>query len=284
MGDPAIVDREFKMTRANFLAIADMIRQNTGIQLTDRKQDMVYSRLSRRLRNLGMTEFDQYLSYVETPDGAQELVQLVNALTTNLTKFFREPHHLEHVADTMLPECIAEKGGLGRLRIWSAGCSTGQEPYSIAMTLMDTLSNIAQWDARILATDLDTSVLATGAAGIYDSRDIAQLNPKWKKWFSPEKYGEKAQHKIDDRLRKLIAFKKLNLMGKWPMRGPFDAIFCRNVMIYFDKPTQQKLVQRYADLLKPGGYLYVGHSEVLMNGQSGLEALGHTIYRKAVNS
>lgn len=275
------VDREFRMTKDDFDTISDMIRQNTGIQLSERKQDMVYARLSRRLRALGMTQFDQYLRFVSTPEGSQELVQLVNALTTNLTKFFREPHHLDHLRDVVLPEAVEQSGPgrKGRLRIWSAGCSTGQEPYSIAIAMQESPANLAGWDNRILATDLDTQVLEKGAAGIYDARDIEQLDPARKKWFSPEK-SEKGDYVIDASLRKLVAFKKLNLMGNWPMKGPFDAIFCRNVMIYFDKPTQSKLVDRYANLLKPNGYLYVGHSEVLLSAQTQFRALGHTIYQK----
>ena len=268
---------EIPLTDADFASIVRFVHEASGIALGDTKRDLVYGRLRRRLRMLGLGSFAAYRSLLDGPEGAAERVRMVNAITTNLTGFFREMHHFEHLAREVLPKLRGARGNR-RLRIWSAGCSSGEEPYTIAMTLRAAMPDLAQWDARILATDIDTDMVAHGAAGLYDAQRAASI---------PEGYRRGAVQKqpdgrmaMGDPLRSLITFKPLNLLGQWPMRGPFDVIFCRNVVIYFDKPTQRALFDRYAEILAPDGHLYIGHSETLFRVSERFVHLGRTIYRK----
>jgi len=269
--------------------IFTLVRERTGIVLTDKKTDMVYARLAKRLRQLGMRSFKEYRACLEDPDGgAEELVSFINAITTNLTRFFREEHHFEHLRTEVLGSLAAEQpstAGRRRLRIWSAGCSTGQEPYSIAMTVLGELRSLEKWDARILATDLDTAVLETGKAGLYKVEDTAGIpEPLRKRFIDPApdsrgRFGE-SMMRIAPALRDLVVFKQLNLLGPWPMKGPFDAIFCRNVMIYFDRETQMSLADRFAEMLRPDGWLYLGHSESLLKNSDRYALRGRTIFRR----
>jgi len=252
---------------------------------------MVYSRLARRLRALGLTRFKDYRALLDDPEN-DEIIACINAITTNLTRFFRESHHFDHLRDEVLPK--AAQGSLAgngkrRFRLWSAGCSTGEEAYSMAMTVAEFVKTPAAWDMRILATDLDTQVLATASAGLYPKKALDTVSAaQRKRWFarppdSPRFKVEddaKERFKIDSRVRNLIAFKQLNLLEGWPMKGPFDAIFCRNVMIYFDRETQKTLVDRFADLLKPDGFLYLGHSESLFRVTDRFHHLGQTIHQR----
>lgn len=274
------IRREFEYTQADFDYIRKLVYDISGINLSDVKKDMVYSRLARRLRALGLPNFATYCKYLDS-HRSDELVNAINAITTNLTHFFREHHHFEKLKNEVLPELITKKPRGSRLRIWSAGCSTGEEPYSIAMTVRDAMPNFKSWDAKILATDLDSNVIAHCNDGVYDVKRIEPVDEKLvRKWFKPMPDNSN-KVKVSPDLASDITFKVLNLMDHWPIRGPFDVIFCRNVVIYFDKPTQQKLFKRFYDLLAPGGYLFLGHSEQLGPIQTQFQALGKTSFRKS---
>jgi len=274
------VHREFTYTQSDFEIIKDIVYKESGINLSDAKQDMVYSRLARRLRVLKLTDFKDYCNYLDTHQ-QDELFHAINAITTNLTHFFRENHHFDLLKERIIPDLVKNQHRGKRLRVWSAGCSTGEEAYSIAMSIKDSLPNHSQWDCKILATDLDTNVIDTCIAGIYDEKRIESIDQRnTKRWFRAHP-TQPRKVVIDEELKKNITFKQLNLMNDWPIKGPFDVIFCRNVVIYFDKPTQQKLFARYYDLLTPGGYLLLGHSEQLGKMQEKFEVLGKTSFRKA---
>ncbi len=264
------------MTANDFKSIVSRVRELTGIVLGESKRDLVYGRLGRRLRLRGCASFADYIALLDGPDGEDEKVDLVNAITTNLTSFFREPHHFEALAKTVLPSLAAAPSR--RLRIWSAACSSGEEPYSIAMVVQKTIADVQHWDARILATDIDTEMIATSRSGLYELAKTVAI---------PRELARGQITKVDanivemsPRLKELIRFRPLNLLGPWPFRGLFDVIFCRNVVIYFDKDTQRRLFDRFADALVPGGWLFVGHSESLFRVSDRFEHLGRTIYRK----
>ena len=274
--------RQFEFGPEDFRFVADLVRQRSGIVLADNKQDMVYGRLSRRLRALGMTTFNDYCAFVKSPEGREELTDFTNALTTNLTSFFRENHHFEHLRDVVLPHCIAkaEAGGGRRLRLWSAGSSSGEEAYSAAMILHSTLPHPERWDARILATDIDSSMVAQGRAGVYDAERVARIPDSLRKRFIQPVPGRPDKVQMAPLLRQTVAFKRLNLLGAWPVSGPFDVIFCRNVAIYFDKPTQARLYGRLGELLAEDGFLYIGHAENLLSTGCTFKAHGRTIYSR----
>ncbi|NVK18299.1 MAG: protein-glutamate O-methyltransferase [Methylocystaceae bacterium] len=275
--------REFPFSDDDFLTLSDMIHQKTGIVLKNHKKDMVYGRLSRRLRKLGIQSFSDYLLFLSSEKGEAEVGSLINAITTNLTRFFREPHHFVHLSEKALPEILEniKTGRQDRLRIWSAGCSSGEEPYSIAMALEEALvaHDMLGIDARILATDLDTNMLQRGRNGDYLKNHFDNLPEKYKIFIKQAEDREDCYHVLDD-LRRYIAFKQLNLLSEWPMKGLFDVIFCRNVMIYFDNDDKIQLTQRLINQLRPGGFLMIGHSETILNNIDGLELIGRTIYRK----
>jgi chemotaxis protein methyltransferase CheR len=274
-------EREFRFTEQDFARVRTLLYQYAGISLNDSKVDLVYGRLSRRLRATGYTDFKSYLAFVTSAHGGAELVNFVNALTTNLTAFFREPHHFDYLQQRLLPESMRWHDCDRRIRYWSAGCSTGEEAYSIAMVVREHLPAARDWDLKILATDLDSSVVEAARGGRYTAQRIAGLSrQRAAKWFHAMGDRGSDEVQIDASLRELVTFKQLNLMQQWPMRGPFDAIFCRNVVIYFDKPTQQNLFDRYADLLVEGGYLFLGHSESMYQLCDRFELIGQTIYRK----
>lgn len=269
-------NKEFAMTDADYRFISQAVYQECGIVLSDHKKDMVYSRLARRIRFLKLSSFSQYIQYVEN-NKSLEFGELINAITTNLTSFFREPHHFDFVKSTIIPELRDIHKLDKRVRVWSAGCSTGMEPYSISMTLLNQFPN--DWDVKILATDLDTNVLQTAKTGIYQSQSLTGVNESLlKQHFLHDRSGE--QYKVKPQLQRDITFKQLNLLEGWPMKGPFDVIFCRNVVIYFDTETKTKLFKRYARLLRPNGYLILGHSETMSRDVAEFEAIGRTIYRK----
>jgi chemotaxis protein methyltransferase CheR len=271
--------REFPFTLKEYRRLSAFVHGRTGITLPDHKINMVYSRLTRRLRELGFSAFAEYCDYYSSPEGEDEIEYLINALTTNLTRFFREKHHFDHLAENLFSDLSTDgTNGRTRMRIWSAGCSTGEEPYSIAMTYRETASARVQCDMRILATDIDSSVVARGATGRYGSQSVAELGKGRR--YRHFTAGSGSEWQVRPELRQLIAFKQLNLLDAWPMKGPFDAIFCRNVMIYFDNPTKARLVQRFADLLAPGGWLYIGHSETILDQKTVFRLRGPTIYQK----
>ena len=269
--------REFPMSDHNFVRIKNIAYKITGINLTDQKKNMVYSRLARRIRDRNLNSFDQYCDLIES-SGNNEITDFVNAITTNLTSFFREGHHFDYLKSTVFPFLLKKHAKTQRIRMWSAGCSTGEEPYSIAICLKESMP-VKAWDIKLLGTDLDTNVVQHASQGIYSIDRVDGLDtPIKKKWFKTDSSGENAL--VASELKKIVTFKQLNLLDQWPMSGPFDVIFCRNVVIYFDKETQRKLFDHFADLLAPDGYLFIGHSENLSKVTDRFELIGRTIYRR----
>jgi chemotaxis protein methyltransferase CheR len=271
-------DREFAFSDADFRGLAGLAYEYAGIALAESKRNLVYTRLSRRLRALGLASFRDYRNYLASTES--ELEQFINAISTNLTRFFREGHHFDHFrAHIAVPFSTHLSRSAGRrLRVWSAGCSTGEEPYTIAIVLAHQIRDIAQHDVRILATDIDTAVLTKGMAGEYPLSGIGDIPKTYQGYFRPSDSGSDVV--MDASVRSLIRFGRLNLMESWPFRGKFDAIFCRNVMIYFDNPTKAQIVDRFTQQLQPGGFLYIGHSESLMGSHPGLRLVGRTVYRR----
>ncbi|WP_372767485.1 protein-glutamate O-methyltransferase CheR [Pseudoalteromonas sp.] len=269
--------KEFQLTDGEFELIAKMVYDACGIVLGNHKREMVYSRLARRIRLLSLSSFAQYIDYLEEHK-QQEFSHFINAITTNLTSFFREPYHFDFLRETLIPQILEQNSTTKRVRIWSAGCSTGEEPYSIAMTIADRFP--PSWDVKILATDLDSNVLAKASTGEYAENSITGLDESLKKRFFLRN-KQTGLFKIRPELKRRIYFKRLNLLQDWPMKGPFDVIFCRNVVIYFDQPTKESLFQRYAEKLCLEGHLFLGHSESMHKSQTQFVALGKTMYRKA---
>ena len=270
-----LVEGEFAFTAEDFARGAALLREDSGIHLPDSKATLVYSRLAKRLRALGLESFGQYIKLVASDDGAEERRSMLAALTTNVTRFFREPHHFDHLRDHALPALLDQARAGGRVRIWSAGCSSGEEPYTIALTLLSALPEIGDLDVRILATDIDPVIIRRARAGVYDEDAISAIPSG-----ARSRYLERADGggwSVGPAVRRLITFNELNLMGPWPMKGQFQVIFCRNVAIYFDDPTQERLWDRYADSLSPGGRLYIGHSERVSSAR--FEPDGLTSYR-----
>jgi chemotaxis protein methyltransferase CheR len=273
-GEPQLVDGEYRFTARDFAAIRELLHADSGIHLPDSKATLVYSRLAKRLRKLGVASFADYCNLVARPEGAAERRQMLTALTTNVTRFYREPHHFDHLKQELARWAPAVRAG-GRLRLWSAGCSTGQEPYSIAMTVLAALPDAARLDVRILATDIDPAVLETARAGRYSEAEIEPVPPEARRAFLNEEGGGWT---VSDALRELIVFNELNLMHpSWPIRGRFQAIFCRNVAIYFETAAQDRLWGRLTDALAADGRLYIGHSERV--AETRLVSDGLTVYR-----
>jgi chemotaxis protein methyltransferase CheR len=270
-------EREYTLSGPEFDQIRALVRRHTGISLADSKRELVYSRLTRRLRQLRLRSFREYIALLDDAD-TPELEEFTNAITTNLTSFFRERHHFDHLTESVFPELEKRNAASRRLRIWSAGCSTGEEPYSLAMTLQDSMARFRGWDVRILATDLDSRVLAFASAGEYPEERFERMPAAQReRWFAGRGGGILS---ATPELKALIAFRQLNLMHPWPFRGPFDVIFCRNVVIYFDKDTQRNLFGRMADMQRPGDHLFIGHSESLFKVCDLYERIGKTVYRR----
>jgi len=270
--------REFVYTRKDFERLCQLVDRHTGIQLASGKEDMLYGRLSRRLRKVGLDSFKAYIQLLEEDETSDEFGEFINSVTTNLTSFFREEHHFDYLKKTLLPELMQRNQASRRIRIWSAGSSTGEEPYSIAMTVAETMP--PGWDVKILATDLDTDVLLHGENGIYDDSRVEGLDKAVvKRWFTKSK-SQPGKVRVKSELQNLIYFRKLNLLKSWPMKGPIDIIFCRNVIIYFDMPTKQKLMDRYANMLVDGGHLFLGHSEAMNNMSNRFSLDGKSVYSK----
>jgi chemotaxis protein methyltransferase CheR len=272
-GEIALSDREFSRVKAR-------VYSQAGISLSDAKRTLVVSRLSKIVRQLRLPSFDAYLDHLERGAPERDTQDFVNALTTNLTRFYREDHHFDHLVE-YVGQLITRRPRVGpdgkpKLRIWSAGCSTGQEPYTIGMCLLAALPDLKRWDFKILATDIDTNVLAKAATGVYPEAELNGLSAERARLFER---GSDGSVRVPMAVRSLISFKPLNLMTAWPMKGPFDAIFCRNVAIYFDKPTQGELFGRLGKLIVPEGFLYIGHSENLGSGGEGFRLVGKTIYQ-----
>ena len=249
------------LSASQFSTISRIIHDRCGICFPEGKEVLVKSRLIKRLRILGLGGFDQYLRYIDEDSSGTELATMIDALTTNKTNFFRESHHFDFIRTRMLPEFRESNS---KIRFWSAGCSTGEEPYSLAILLSNELPQTRRNNCQILATDISRRVLAIAREGVYSEESLNQASPSlWKKHVVCTQTKPDRVYRIGDEERAMIRFAYLNLTESWPMKGPFDAIFCRNVMIYFDGDTRKKLVRRFYDLIKPGGYLFVGHSESL---------------------
>ncbi len=267
-------DREFHFTDQDFEQIRQLIYEHAGISLSPIKRDMVYSRIARRLRATGLRSFSDYLDRLNS--SGEEWQNFVNSLTTNLTSFFREAHHFPVLAEHAVRQ---RSYGRSPVLLWSSACSTGEEPYSMAMTLIDAFGS---WrpPVKILATDLDTNVVKVAEAGIYPEERVARMPEKdVKRFFLRGKGNQKGFVRVRPELRALISFRSLNLLDvKWPIKGPFDGIFCRNVMIYFDKPTQYKILARFRPLMRDDGLLYVGHSESLAHAADLFRLQGKTVY------
>jgi chemotaxis protein methyltransferase CheR len=271
--DAQITPQEFEFVRT-------VVEKNAGIVLSSNKMQLVQGRLVRRARELGLSSIGEYCDIIRN-GGPEELVGLINAITTNVTSFFRESHHFDALTSVMLPEAIGRNERSRRLRIWSAGCSSGEEPYSIAMASAEALNNTRGWDFKILATDIDSEILHIAEQGYYTSERMTGISDeRRRRWFVRDDTNEEGDLQVIAELKSLITFRPLNLMNNWPMRGPFDVIFCRNVMIYFDQPTRDRLLMRYAGLLADGGYLCLGHSESIHSQHSHFKLVGRTIYRK----
>ncbi|HOY69860.1 MAG TPA: CheR family methyltransferase [Methylotenera sp.] len=264
--------REFDFTAQDFARVRKLIYQHAGISLSEAKTDMVYSRVGRRLRVLGLATFKEYLDHLENEDSAEEWQAFTNALTTNLTSFFREEHHFpilaEHLQALKTP-----------IRIWCSAASTGEEPYTIAMTACEAFGTMRP-PVEIIATDIDTNVLATAARGVYADDRVSKLSEvRCKKFFQRGTGANAGSVRVRNELKSLITFHQLNLLDdQWPLKEPFDVIFCRNVMIYFDKPTQSKIISRFLPLMKPHALLFAGHSENFLYISDALHLRGKTVY------
>jgi chemotaxis protein methyltransferase CheR len=269
------VSTEFLFTDSDFSKVRAMIHRRAGIALGEQKRQMVYSRLSRRLRELRLPEFSSYLELLESRQDGDEWQSFINSLTTNLTSFFREAHHFpvlaEHVRKAREP-----------VTIWCSAASTGEEPYSIAITLIEALGDKAN-AARVISTDIDTAVLAKAQAGVFTSEQVKALSPERLRRFFNKGTGSNAgKVRIRPEVAQLVKFSRLNLLDpSWSVKEPVDAIFCRNVMIYFDKPTQKKVLDRFAPLLKTNGLLFAGHSENASLVNQTFKPLGQTVYELA---
>lgn len=264
----SLSDQEFERLRS-------LVKDHTAIELSDAKRALVFSRFSRRLRALGLSTFGQYCDLVEDGDET-EIGALATTITTNFTRFFREDHHFD-----FLQKSLNAYSDTRRLRIWSAGCATGEEPYSIAITLLESIPDIARWDIRILATDIDTNALHQAASGIFPEERLATVDDAIRKrWFFRGRGRNGKRVRISKDVANLISFRELNLIHEWPMRNPFDIIFCRNVMIYFDKDFKKSLVRGFSSLQRPGDLLFVGHSENLMNISDAYAPVDRTVYER----
>ncbi|HEY1724217.1 MAG TPA: protein-glutamate O-methyltransferase [Steroidobacteraceae bacterium] len=269
--------REYELSDDDFQRIRSLAHERLGIALAESKRELVYGRLSRRLRALKLRDFASYLKCVEGGNG-QELQHFCNAITTNLTSFFRESHHFDFLAQ-LLPELERRNAQRRRLRFWSAGCSTGEEAYSIAMVVLENTGHLCDWNIRILATDVDTNVLAHARHGQYGADRLEKIEPeRVQRWFEPSSDGR--HYRVHEPLRQLVSFKTLNLIDHWPMHGPIDVIFCRNVVIYFDRDTQRQIVARMAGLQRLDDHLLVGHSESLLHVSKQYRLVGDTIHRR----
>jgi chemotaxis protein methyltransferase CheR len=277
--DTEISDREFTLFR-------DLIAVQTGIALNDHKRHLLRARLGKRLRSLGLESFSAYYEYLTQSDpSGQEMMRFINAMTTNKTDFFREPHHFDFLQERWAPtrRALAARTSDRTVRFWSAGCSSGEEPYTLAMVLSEALCNEPGWDVKILASDLDSDILARAKAGIYPSERIGVIPPSLlKRYFLRGIRNNVGVVKVRRELGDMITFRRINFNdASWPIRSQFDGIFCRNVLIYFSREAQQRILERLLKCLKPDGVLFLGHSESIFGLVDGLQHLGNTIYARA---
>ena len=261
-GTASLVEGEFALTAEDFRHIAQILHSHAGIALGEGKAALVYSRLAKRLRALGLRSFREYCALIDGVDGVDERQAMTAALTTNVTRFYREPHHFDDLLNRVMPKLAERARAGGRVRLWSAACSNGQEPYSMALAVLAALPEAAELDVRILATDIDPNMVAEGAEGTYSEEALEQAPATlWRRHFDRGPGAGRNRWTAGPALRRLVAFRELNLIGDWPMKGRFDVIFCRNVVIYFDEATQERVWSRFTPLMTPGATLYIGHSE-----------------------
>lgn len=274
------------LTDRDFHKISDLVYEHCGINLHAGKKELVRARLAKRLRQGNFRTFSEYMRHVLEDTTGKEFSVLIDSLSTNLTSFFREGQHFEFLRNKFLPSLMERKRAKPdfRVRAWSAGCSSGEEPYSIAITLLDAVQGQGRWDIKILATDISTSVLEVAKTGIYDKQRVEPVSPMQRqRYFLVSRTEDQKVFEVNQHLRDIVIFKYLNLMGNWPIdtrHGGLDFIFCRNVMIYFDKPTQRRLVNRFWDILSSGGILFTGHSESLTGIEHKFRYVQPTIYAK----
>ena len=259
---PFITESDLSLTEEQFLRVSDAIYNHCGINLHDGKKTLVRARLAKRLRQSDFRNVSDYIDFALSAEGNKEFHSLVDSISTNLTSFFREKVHFDYLKNNFLPQLLSS--GKNSILVWSAGCSSGEEPYSLAITLLEATEGYGGGDIKILATDVSREILDRARHGTYDKNRVSPLNPQQRQqYLVPNVIEGHKVYQVKNNLRSLIRFKYLNLMEQWPFRGPFDVIFCRNVMIYFDKPTQEKLTNRFYDCLGQGGLLCIGHSESL---------------------
>jgi chemotaxis protein methyltransferase CheR len=266
---------QLALSAAQFEQVRRTVHEKCGINLTPGKEELVKARLVKRLQALNLTSFDAYLQFVKQDLSGKELAQMLDVLTTNKTYFYRESAHFDYLCQELLPNFRQPK-----LRIWSAGCSSGEEPYTIGALLREHLKNLDRYDVRILATDLSSRVLEKAQAATYPAEAFSEMPPTLVQKHFTMTGGQARQYRVNDNVRKLVSFARLNLLSDWPMKGPFDMIFCRNVMIYFDLPTRDRLVNRYWRMLAPGGHLFIGHSESLNGINHQYQYVQPAAYRK----
>jgi chemotaxis protein methyltransferase CheR len=275
--------KDVTLDESEFQRISELVYDHCGINLHDGKRELVRARLAKRLREGRFTSFSEYIEHVLNDTTGQEWSILVDSLSTNLTKFFREDQHFDYMRQELLPRIVAakRKANQHRIRGWSAGCSSGEEPYSIAITLSEAISGLGRWDIKLLATDVSTRVLEKARKGVYDEERIEPIPMQWRnKYLRPVHDRGQTLYEVDHALKEMVITRHLNLMQEWPIKGPIDFIFCRNVMIYFDKPTQSRLIQRFHSLLDSGGILFTGHSESLTGIEHAFKYVKPTIYMK----
>ncbi|MFP4347343.1 MAG: CheR family methyltransferase [Desulfococcaceae bacterium] len=265
-----------ELSEKQFRKIAQLVYSLCGINLKDGKQALVRARLMKRLRALKMIGFDEYMDYIESEEGQGELSFMVDVMTTNKTHFFREPEHFNYLCDHILPKLNRR-----RMRFWTAACSSGEEPFSLAILLREHIQEISCPDIRILATDISMRMLERARQAVYGEEVLRDVPPMFlQKYFTKRRQSGGRQYQLKEEVRRMVQLAWLNLMDPWPMKGPFDVIFCRNVMIYFDRQTQQRLINRFWALLDSGGYLFVGHSEGLSAVQHKFRYVRPAVYRK----
>ncbi|MGB8623846.1 MAG: protein-glutamate O-methyltransferase [Paracoccaceae bacterium] len=270
----------YRFTPEDFGVISDIVYREAGICLSDVKSALVYSRLVKRVRSLGLPSFRDYCAVVRRPESDAERQKMISALTTNVTRFHREEHHYRHFGEQVLPALLKRAASGGRIRLWSAACATGEEAYGLAFRILEKAPNAPDMDIRILATDIDPPALAIAEAGKYSVEALAPLGKEMIQSFFDPVDDAASQMKVGASPRRLITFRRLNLIRAWPVRGPFDVVFCRNVAIYFDSDTQAGLWQGFADVMAPNGALYIGHSERITGPAAACFRLeGTTTYR-----
>ena len=272
--------REFSFSRKEFDKLRKIANEYTGIVVSDDKYDMYYARLTKRLRALGLASFAAYIQYLQQ-NQTTEFTPFIDSITTNLTSFYREKHHFDQLKKDIIPALLNSSGFDKKIRVWSAGCSTGEEPYTIAMTLLEVLTSSPGVSARILASDIDTTVLQRAASGVYEIGRTDGLDKDiLKRWFLRGKGSKQGYVRVSPMLQKIIEFRQFNLIRDFPIKEKFNIIFCRNVVIYFDRPTKTQLINHFADHLADDGILILGHSESMQGISSRFRSIGKTVYRK----